>query len=55
LFHVEQILLTAGVVEGKKGRGDIAGLLLALAEIDRGTEDARRGAGLKPLEFNASL
>jgi hypothetical protein len=52
---VEQISLLAGVVEGEKGRGGIAWLLLALTEIDGRTEDARRGAGLESLEFDASL
>jgi hypothetical protein len=55
LFHVEQIGLLTGIVEGEKGRGGVARLLLALTKIDGRTEDARRGAGLKSLEFNASL
>ena len=55
LFHVEQIGLLTGVVEGEKGRGGIAWLLLALTEIDGRTEDARRGAGLESLEFDSSL
>ena len=55
LFHVEQIGLLAGVVEGEQGRGGVARLLLALTEIDGASEDARRGAGLQPLKLNASL
>jgi hypothetical protein len=55
LFHVEQIGLLTGVVEGEKGRGGIAWLLLALTEIDGRTEDARRGTGLESLEFDSSL
>ena len=34
LFHVEQIGLLAGIVEGKKGGGGIARLLLTFAKID---------------------
>ena len=48
-------LMLTGVVEGEKGRGGIARLLLTLAEIDGRAEDARRGAGLESLEFDASL
>ena len=55
LFHVEQIGLLAGVVEGEKGGGGIAWLLLTFAKIDGPSQDARRGASLKSLEFDSSL
>jgi hypothetical protein len=55
LFHVEQVSLLAGVVEGKKGGGDVARLLLAFTEINRSSQDARRGAGLKSLQLNSNL
>jgi hypothetical protein len=34
LFHVEHVGFLPGIMEGKKGRGQIAGLLLALAKIN---------------------
>ncbi len=53
VFHVEQVGLLPGVMEGEKGRGGVARLGLALGEIDGGPEDARRRPGLEPLKFDS--
>ena len=42
-------------MEGKKGGGEVAGLLFALAKINGRAEDARRGAGLQALQLNSSV
>ena len=53
VFHVEQVGLLPGVMEGEKGRGGVARLGLALGKVDGGSEDTRRRPRLESLEFDS--